>query len=188
MTSVIHITLFKAVCLLAISCNSSGEIPNRQVNTPFSPRIPSISHTPSPELPATPIGLYLEEEHRDLYKTLYTHESTGYPSWNEEYQAAVQQNSSWLTNAQEVALHFLPSIYGEWSNLREKVYSLPADSGESAFIIVQSGGDDSMGQTKYRLELVQSNDIWKIRWVGWMRRCARGVDELQTIWHTQSCP
>lgn len=179
---------YLAVCMLAMACNSLRETSEPYTTSTTLAQTSSPAFTLTPELSATPISLYTEIEHRELYRTLYTEESTGYPDWYEEYQMALEQSATWLTNAQEVALHFFPTIYGEWSTLRERVYSLPATSGEATFIIIESGFNDSVGLTKYRLELVQRGEIWKIRWIGWMRRCVRGSDELQTIWHTQPCP
>lgn len=184
----LRIVLFSMVCLLAMACSSTTKTSETDTALPILAQSSSATFALTPAVSATPISLYTEIEHRELYRTLYTAESTGYLDWDEEYQMALEQNAIWLTNAQEVAIRFLPTIYGEWSALRARVYRLPATSGEAAFIIIERVWDDSVGLIKYRLELTQRGEIWKINWIGWMRRCRRGSDELQANWHTQACP
>jgi len=189
--------LVLVICMFVVTCNSSSQSPERRVTTEAaSPTLATppvvrstIALTPTsvPQPTPTPIGIYSESDDRSNYKDINL-ETTDIQPWSKTFQDAVDQKAIWLEQPVRVVQFFFLSTRAEWPATFEKISYIPTESGKAIIIIVVPAFSDSTSAFKYRAELEQEGNYWKITWIGQAHKCGRGTqEELKTKWHTQPC-
>lgn len=140
---------------------------------------PTINPTIGPT--ATSIGIYSDDEDRESYGVLYEPGNITYPKWDKVYQEAISLHATWLENPQDVALQFLMAIYTGWPADGHKMYYLPTKPRKVIIILIQGAEGETIGISKWRVELVQQSNLWQVEWAGLAFKCTEGMDTF--TWH-----
>ena len=133
------------------------------------------------------VGGALEDE-RSAYAAIDLTTRKGFLT---AYAWARDHHAPWIADAREVALQFVAYEYEERA-LPDTIVIVPTEPGKARLIMTREAHDDSIGQIRYRVDLIQRAQGWEIEWAGFQQTCARGglwlLLDGRWGWHTKPCP